>query len=93
MPGEQGPARRAPPPDGYDIDSWMVDTAHDGANFFPRLFYAPVVKKFDKKTKKRKYFDPLKRCWAETSTRPLSENSPGCGQVRSQRRSRDSPWL
>ena len=28
--------RTVQPSDGDDIDSWMVDTAHDGNNFFPR---------------------------------------------------------
>ena len=32
----------------------MIDTAHDGANFFPRLFYAPAAKK-------QNYFNPLKK--------------------------------
>ena len=32
----------------------MIDTAHDGQNFFPRLFYAPAAKK-------RNYFNPLKK--------------------------------
>ena len=36
--------RTVQPSDGDDIDSWMVDTAHDGKNFFPRLFYAPAAK-------------------------------------------------
>lgn len=41
--------------DGDDIDSWMVDTAHDGRNFFPRRFYAPAAKN------PRKYFGPLRK--------------------------------
>ena len=46
--------RTVRPSDGNDIDSWMIDTAHDGANFFPRLFYAPAAKKPN-------YFNPLKK--------------------------------
>ena len=46
--------RTVRPSDGNDIDSWMIDTAHDGANFFPRLFYAPAAKK-------QNYFNPLKK--------------------------------
>lgn len=47
--------RTVQPSDGDDIDSWMVDTAHDGRNFFPRRFYAPAAKH------PRKYFGPLRK--------------------------------
>ena len=47
--------RTVQPSDGDDIDSWMVDTAHDGHNFFPRLFYAPAAKN------PHKYFNPLSK--------------------------------
>ena len=47
--------RTVQPSDGDDIDSWMVDTAHDGQNFFPHLFYAPGAKN------PSKYFGPLEQ--------------------------------
>ena len=47
--------RTVQPSDGDDIDSWMVDTAHDGNNFFPRRFYAPAAKD------PQKYFGPLRK--------------------------------
>ena len=47
--------RTVQPSDGDDIDSWMVDTAHDGRNFFPRRFYAPAAKN------PQKYFGPLRK--------------------------------
>ena len=39
--------RTVRPSDGNDIDSWMIDTAHDGANFFP----PPLLRPSRQKTK------------------------------------------
>ena len=85
--------RTVQPSDGDDIDSWMVDTAHDGHNFFPRLFYAPAAKN------PRKYFNPLQQGTRQTTRpqRPRSANRttlpalPHTRTTDSQSRSKSSP--